>query len=349
MPLRKHRLGQLLTILILIMLTTTNAVFAKQKSVKPDAGNRLPTLMVAPKLPKDNLSGQHAGYFDLQLKKDKARSIAITVYNPTLKAVELELKAYAATTLDNASINYTGQQKTDTNLLKNPGLQYLDYPETITVPAGTQIEVPIKIKAQSKLFTGTKAIGFNLIAKTTDKKQTMTNQYDYGIAILLKGQKLQKTAYQKLKTNGITLQKGKTNNQIAMSLINQDALLLAPVDLDLKLTNANWGFINYQAKRTKRGIAPKTAFENAITFEKKVVDGAYDLTLKVKSQAYQQAIHKYVKIQNGKISYIQKNEYLMIKYRTFAIASGILVMILIIGSVVYRKKRGKRHDQKISE
>lgn len=335
--------GSWLLIALATVLLIASPVNAKAKAKKQNIPTESKaTFMLMPELPGDNLGGDHLGYFNLSMKKQKTREVRLKLFNPTSHSMTVYGQVKNATTNDNGSVDYLGTNRINTQLLPQPGS------ELVTVPKKTKLQpnetkwLTVKIKRGAQLFKGQKATAINLSAYQFNQNTTIKNHFVYAIGLILNGQKLAKTDYKKIESPKIKTRFVVKKAAISVRIDNPDPTYLTKATIDVTLQNKKWGLIKYQSSRKNRKIAPNSSFyDNLMLGGKRLVPGVYQMTLTVKSAQYQRTIHKYVKITKSDASYINRYNYEYLKNRNL-ILLGIVCLLVIIGTIVGFRFRRKR-------
>ncbi|KRL61632.1 WxL protein peptidoglycan domain-containing protein [Latilactobacillus fuchuensis] len=333
--------GQLIIGLgILLVMTGSVSAKAKKQSVEVPAESKA-TFMLMPELPKDNLGGEHLGYFNLKLKKGQKRTVRLKVFNPTSQALTIYGQVEDATTLDNGVVDYLGTKSIDRQLLPQPGSQLVQVPAKTTLPANATQWVTVTVQAPKNGFKGQKATAINLSANQIAKQTAVQNHYVYAIGLILNGQKLAKKAYQQIQSPGIKTRFVKQHRAaISVKIANPDPVYLKKAAIKVNLQNQKWSLIQYQQQWTNRKIAPSSSFYADVPLGgKRLVSGAYRLTLTVKSSGNTKTLHKYVQITKGQAHYINRYNYAYLKNRNVLIVSAVLLVGLIGGWLIYRKHK----------
>lgn len=309
------------------------------------------TFMLMPELPKDNIGGNHLGYFNLKLSADKTRQIRIKVYNPTDKVLSITSEVKDATTDDNGGIDYLGLHKIDRNLLPEVGNDIVKMPNNLKLKPNETKWVTIKINPGKKLFAGQKLMALNLSSAETDTKSSINNKFVYAIGLVLNGTDLKKKEYKTMLSDGIKTRIIKDHKAaISIKLKNPDPKFLSNVKVTASLQNDKWHMIHYDNELKNIKIAPNSSFyDDLLLSELRLVPGLYKMTLNVKTDEYTKTIHKYVKITSSDASYINRNNYEYLKFRNIILGVlGGLILIIIVTWLLIRRKRKRRLNAKIS-
>lgn len=326
----------------LLLPTVVQAKHKKQPTNIPEESKA--TFMLMPELPKDNLGGQQLGYFNLKLKANQKRVVRIKVYNPTDHSLNIYGQVVDATTNDNATINYLGQNKINTTLLTSPGSNQVTVPHKQVLPSKATKWITIKIHAPRQGFTGIKATAINLSANQFNQTATIRNTYRYAIGLIFNGRQLSKKHYQYLKSPNIKT-RFLANKKAAISIKtnNPDAIYLQNVKAQIALKNQKWGFITYNTTLKNGKIAPNSSFYiNLLLGGKRLVPGVYNMTMEVKSRQYTKTIHKYVAVTKSQARYINRYNAAYLRNRNLIIGCVVVILGLIITFMGFRLRKRKR-------
>ncbi|MSD84529.1 DUF3324 domain-containing protein [Lactobacillus curvatus] len=332
----------IMTTVCLTLILGSGAVQAAKKKTTTIPAENKATFMIMPELPTDNLSSAKAGYFNLHLKKHQKKTVRIKVYNPTNQAINIYGQVKDATTNDDATIDYLGTQKIDTQLLKHPGSELVSVPKKTVLPVGATKWITIKINNQSN-FRGIKATAINLSATQFNQSSAVKNAYRYAIGLILNGQSLPSKDYQylqspRIKTRFVANRKA----AISIRLNNPDPMYLQKAKMQVTLKNQKWHFIKYERTLKNGKIAPNSSFYlNLLLGGKRLVPGTYKMKLHIASKQYTKNINKYVVITKSQARYINRYNAAYQLYRNWILGSGLVVILIgsWIGFKVLRRKR----------
>lgn len=321
---------------------------AKKNTMKIPEENKA-TFMLMPELPKDNIGGDHLGYFNLQVEPGKERTVRIQVYNPTSAEIKVHGQITDATTNDNASIDYLGARKNNQQLLPHPGSRSVSVPKETKLPAGEYRWITIKVKTD-KSFKGAKATAIVLSAMDTNQKSAVNNAYKYAIGLILTGQKYPKQDYRYINSPTIKTRflKGK-KAAISVGVNNPDPMYLEKARINVKLQNQKWRFVQYKTTVKNGKVAPNTSFYvDSLLGGKRLVSGSYRMTMVIKNDHYTKTIHKYVLISQSEAKYINSLNAAYLRNRNLILGSivTILLIVVLVGLRIYWVKKRKRdlHD-----
>lgn len=326
---------------------TQESVFA-QKIVNDESKA---TFMLMPELPKDNIGGNHSGYFNLKLSANKTRRVRIKVFNPTGNILTITSEVKDATTDDNGGIDYLGLHQVNHKLLPKMGDSIVKIPKNIKLKPNETKWVTITIDPGKSLFKGQKLMALNLSSVETDTKSSVNNKFVYAIGLVLNGNDLKKNEYKMIASDGIKTRIIKDHKAaISIKIDNPDPEFLSNVKVTASLKNDKWGMIRYDNVLKNVKIAPNSSFyDDVLLKELRLVPGLYKMTLNVKTDKYTKTIHKYVKITSSDASYINRNNYAYLKFRNIILGVlGALILIIIVVWLLIRRKRKRKLDAKIS-
>lgn len=340
-----------LNFICLLSLAQIKPVVAKSQDISiPNEAKT--TFMLMPELPKDNLGGAHLGYFNLKLKSGQKKTVRLKVFNPTSQPLTIYGQVKDATTSDNADVDYLGTNQVDQQLLKHPGSQFVKLPSKTKLEPNTMQWLTVQIQAPKKLFKGQKATALNLSTTQLTKATAIENHYVYAIGLILNGQRLGPKDYRHLKTTGIKTRFIKQHRAvISVKIANPDPAYLQNVTVKLDLKNQKWPLIRYQHQQVKGKIAPSSSFYEDIPLGgKRLVPGAYQMTVIVRHAGHQQTIHKYVQISKDQARYINRYNYEYLKYRNLLLVGLLLISGMLGGGLIWiwRRKQQSALYNKIS-
>ncbi|MSD83888.1 DUF3324 domain-containing protein [Lactobacillus curvatus] len=334
--------------LVVIFMTNQSGVMAKAKRVEARKDQTTPvTVQVLPELPKDNIGGNHLGYYVLPMNNHRTRLETFKLFNPTNQDLKISFRVVDATTNDNGTVDYTGQNKIDTKILKQPGSKLIKTPKTLILAPNELKDVSFKINKIASNFKGQKATAINVLASgINSRKSSIQNQYNYAIGVILQGETLPKKELEKLKFSGIKVRL--TNNQkpaISVQLINPDATYLKNTKLKISLVNGKYSFFNYKSTQKELKVAPNSKFyEDILLGGKRLVPGIYKLNMTAISDQYQQTTSRYVKITKTQAQFINMNNYQYLKQKKRLIEIGIIVLVTILVGLLFYWIKVRRKD-----
>lgn len=328
-------------LLILVLLGLTFSL--SNKSVKAESTTTPADFSVQPILPSDNIGGQRMGYFNLP-DSQKKRMLQVKIFNNSDFPLEVQAKMANASTLTNGVVSYDSKYQPDAKLLGNPGTNYLSANSEINIAAKSSATFTITVKPFD--FKGMKAAAINFIGTPANQSSAIQNQYVYTVGIVLNGKNLTDQEIKKTRVQSISL--AKKAKEIKIELANPAAAYLMNEEVNAKLSSAQDLFFSYQKKRDNLKIAPSSKYNFTIPLKgEKLVSGAYKLQLQEKNDLYQQTIYKYVEVTPTKVRLITKQQYDFIRIRIYLII-GSLILVLIIGVIIWRKRR-KKNEELISK
>ncbi|XEO94587.1 WxL protein host-binding domain-containing protein [Latilactobacillus sakei] len=334
-------------VITVIFIVDSAEVSAKSNRIRAPKSQVEPiTVQVLPVLPSDNIGGSHLGYYVLPANKRKKRYEKLKLFNPTNQALKVRFRVVDATTNDNGSVDYTGQNKVDPTLLKEPGSELIKTPVAITLKPKQLKEVALEINQLASTFRGQKATAVNVLASGINNQQSsIQNQYNYAIGVILQGKSLSKKALKKLNLSGIKVRLiGNKKPAISIRLTNPDATYLKETKLTLRLVNQRYSFFNYQMTQKDLKIAPNSKFyEDVLLGGKRLVPGVYKLTMTTNNERYHWTTSQYVKITKNQARFINMNndQYLKKKKQLIEITISVL-MLSILMALFYRFRERKK-------
>lgn len=293
------------------------------------ASSQSTALLIRPILPADNLGGTKLGYFNLKTKQ-QGQTIKVHAFNPTNQPLTVKTKLVTAGTLDNGTVDYSGQSKIDRQLLPNPGTNYLKVARQTVIPAKTGVDLSVVV--QPFHFSGVKANALKITTTTPQTQNNIQNQYVYGIAIVLNGQPLAKPKQIKLVATQVTPRL--INQQHALlqvRLANQRAAYIHRSRVQVTLQNQRWRFIHYTKTRSAVSVAPNTAFNDQLPLAgKRLVPGTYRLKVKVNGQVQPQQIVKITAqaarlINQQNTAYQKRRQRYLIGAVSLVVVSGLIL------------------------
>lgn len=318
---------------------------AKHKGMKIPAESKA-TFMIMPELPKDNLGGDHLGYFNLQMKPGVQRSVRVQVYNPTDETIHIVGQIKDATTKENAEVDYYGSAKPNRNLLVDPGSRYVSVPKQTVLPAGATKWITINAKINHQ-FKGTKATAINLSAIQAHQKSAVKNAYRYAIGMVLTGQKVSSKAYHFIETPSIKTTFTKDQKAvIRVKVNNPDPMYLKHAQMKVKLQNDKWQFIQYAQTVENGKVAPSSDFNlDVLLGGKRLVAGTYRLTLTTKNDRYTKTVHRNVLITKTQAKYINRLNAAYLRNRNLILVGSTMVFIIIVGLISYSVRRARKRKR----
>lgn len=301
--------------------------------------------MVAPVIPKDNIGGQHLGYFNLKVSKGETKQITVQLVNPTAHNLIINIQTVSAQTNDNGSINYTNSKKEKSSLLADTGTDWVGVDKKIQLNSNSKKKIKLKIKIPAQGFIGQRALALNFIGIQDNKKSNVKNKYVYAIGLILNGQKSarQKNTNLTLNRCKIRLTPNTKKPAISVQIKNEAPYYHLNSDIKTTMVNQKWHFIQYNGELKGIKIAPSTQFyQDILLGGKRLNSGIYKLKMNIKTGKSRYSVYKYVRITHNQASFINRNNYLYLRYRNLIILT-ICIIISITGGLFYFKKR-RNHD-----
>ena len=307
------------------------------------------TFMVAPVLPADNIGGKQRGYFDLKLTAKQSRTMQVRLMNPTTHAVVVHSQVVNATTNDNGTIDYIGSHQIDPKLLTTPGNQWVTVTKKVTLAPHEERLLPVLIQAPNQPFEGQKALAINLTANQIDAKRAIKNQYTYALGLVLNGHQTSPKNREPLKLAQIKTRLTPTKRQPAISvkINNPTPYYHLQTTLAMTLTNQRWSLIQYHKPAIKVKITPNSGFYNDLLLGgKRLVPGVYRLQVTVNEGARKYQLKRYVQICHQQARFINRHNYIYLKYRNLIIVGLLLVILVMVGWLYWWKgsKNAKTHS-----
>lgn len=329
--------------LLILVVINIGLIGGTKQSVQAAASFEKATFMVAPVLPADNIGGKQRGYFNLKLAAKQQKTVQVRLMNPTPHPVVVHSRIVDATTNDNGTLDYIGTHQIDQKLLSTPGSQWVTVTKKVTLAPHEERLLPVTIKAPTRQFEGQKALAINLTANQINAKRAVKNQYTYALGLVLNGHQTSQKQRGSLKLAQIKTRLTPTKRQPAISvkINNPSPYYHLKTTLTMSLTNQRWSLIQYHKTRTKVKIAPNSGFYNDLLLGgKRLVPGVYRLKVTVNEGSRKYQMKHYVQISNQQARFINRHNYVYLKYRNLIII-GILLVILGIASLIYWWKGNK--------
>lgn len=335
---------RIISVLIVVLCLVISTQSARANRVKVQQTVPNVTFQILPELPKDNIGGQHLGYFNLKLKPNQTRKLRVKVLNPTDHEIKIDINTSNATMRD-LQPSYLSASDNDI-LLRKPLSRRISVLRHIKLAAGQQKWIIIKIRNDNN-FNGQQVAALNLISQN-NSKGAIHNRFVYTVAIVANGQNVKK--YQKLQIDNISMKTIDGHPNINLGFKNPDPIYLTNGTLKIELANQQWQFFKYWKVYHKVKIVPSIRFNSYFSFQKKkLVPGIYRLRFVFKNKKYQVTEYHYVKITRQNVSFISRRSAGYLVHRNQMIVMLLSLTLLISIIVIYLIKRERDKIEKSAQ
>ncbi len=142
----------------------------------------------------ENQIDKRKTYFDLQLVPDQEVELKAELRNDTEKEVKIDISVNSATTNSNVMVEYGKNEIEKDESLIFDLIDYVSYPETVTLEPKSVQTVVFHAKMPKDRFDGVLAGGITFKEIVTEKDQTenkdqslsIENEYAYTVALLMR-------------------------------------------------------------------------------------------------------------------------------------------------------------------
>lgn len=333
---------------ILITAFISTLVFAPLTTFADETNNAdNSSYTVAPVLPDKQKEDEH-GYFKLDWVPGTKEKIGINITNNYDKDKEFTISVNKAITNANAAIVYDVNDQTSNDSQSFNMQDVVKFPETVTVPANTEMVVDGYIEMPNENLSGSLMGGVYITEKSSEGEGQVVMKYSYAYPVILVGN--EPAPEEKIEFGEF---KFVTDDSDLLSLItpinNSNANIIRDVSIDFSLKNEN-GEEVFGINRSDVIFTPETMISYATLIDKELSAGVYTVDLKVsykneKGESMERTSSQEVKVDKKVIEEIETTQIrtgvIEHKKDNSKLIIGAVAAVLIVGItafVIYRKK-----------
>jgi hypothetical protein len=244
---------------------------------------------VSPVIPENQIE-KGKTYFDLMLEKGASQDIEVLLRNDKEEDIVVEAKIHSATTNLNGVVEYGDNDIQPDETLKYDMHEIAAVESEVTIPAKSEISLPIHIQMPEEEFKGLIAGGITLQEKEpADKKEnqegsgvSIQNKYSYVIAILLRGS--EEEVLPELQMNDAWPGQINARNVINFNLQNISPIYINNMKVDAQITEKGKTQVLYSSLKESLQMAPNTNFDYPIPLEgERIKAGDYTVNVVINS------------------------------------------------------------------
>ena len=328
---------------------------------------------VTPK-PSTNQIDKDKTYFDLLLAPNQEDTLTVDLRNDTDKKVVVEAHINSATTNNNGVVEYSKNDiKTDKSLKYNMK-DYVEAPEQITLEPQSAAEYKVKIHMPNEKFDGVIAGGITFKEKTAEGTENMSdendkglaikNEYSYVVALLMR--QATDNGSPDLKLQSVTPNQRNARNVIQGNLQNPNATYLNQLATKATITKKGSSEALYTDDQAEMQMAPNSNFNLSVplkgerlkagkytmkieAYGQKDSDGTFNFkekdSQKEENFRYHWSLEKDFEIKADEAKKLNDSDVTIKKdYTWLYILIGILLLVLIILFIVWRKRKNDKKD-----
>ena len=236
----------------------------------------------------ENQIDKRKTYFDLQLVPDQEVELKAELRNDTEKEVKIDISVNSATTNSNVMVEYGKNEIEKDESLIFDLIDYVSYPETVTLEPKSVQTVVFHAKMPKDRFDGVLAGGITFKEIVTEKNQTenkdqslsIENEYAYTVALLMR-QTLNEVA-PNLVLHEVKPDQINARNVILANVQNDQKTYINQVVIETKITKKGHSEVLYQEVKEGLQIAPNTNFSFPTALNgQPLTPGEYHLTMTI--------------------------------------------------------------------
>lgn len=236
----------------------------------------------------ENQIDKRKTYFDLQLVPDQEVELKAELRNDTEKEVKIDISVNSATTNSNVMVEYGKNEIGKDESLIFDLIDYVSYPETVTLEPKSVQTVVFHAKMPKDRFDGVLAGGITFKEIVTEKDQTenkdqslsIENEYAYTVALLMR-QTLNEVA-PNLVLHEVKPDQINARNVILANVQNDQKTYINQVVIETKITKKGHSEVLYQEEKEGLQIAPNTNFSFPTALNgQPLTPGEYHLTMTI--------------------------------------------------------------------
>lgn len=309
---------------------------------------------VTPEIPKFQVDKEKT-YFDIKLATNQEETLDVTLKNQTKKPVIVEVTLNRATTNVNGIVEYgKGKFNEDTSLLHDiEQLVVMDQPE-VTIEAGSEKVVKLRVKSPKEDFPGVLAAGLTFKEKTldeeTEKGQGMAikNEYAYVVALVIHGNTPQKDIPSELVLNKVEAGQVNVRNVIFANLQNPKAKYLNKLKIEAKIYKKNSDKVVYSSSQDEMQMAPNSNFDYPIHLKgERLEAGKYTLKIHGISKEDEWDFEKDFTITREEAKkYNEKDVTIKPDYTWWYVAGAVIGVVLLQLIMMFLVKKRRKINQK---
>lgn len=328
---------------------------------------------VTPKASENQIDKQKT-YFDLLLAPNQEDTLTVDLRNDTDKEVVVEAQINSATTNGNGVVEYSKNEIKPDKTLKYDLKDYVEAPEEITLKPQSAAEYKVKIHMPNEKFAGVIAGGITFKEKTDDKTAASSdkndkglaikNEYSYVVALLMR--QTTDNGDPDLKLQSVNPNQRNARNVIQGNLQNPNATYLNQLATKTTITKKGSSTALYTDNQADMQMAPNSNFNLSVPLKgDRLKSGKYTMKIEAygqKDQAgtyafkekdsekeekyrYHWSLEKDFEIKADVAKKLNDSDVTIKKdYTWIYILIGVLLLVLIILFLVWRKKKNDKKD-----
>lgn len=208
----------------------------------------------------DTQKATSKSYFDFELLPNTNQQIEIEIENKSSEKKSYSIQVNTATTNINGVIDYTESDRKPDSTLKIGLGDIVTVADSVTVPAGENLRVPIELKMPNQQFEGILLGGITVVeAEEEQTEQQISNRYSYSVAIVLsQGDKIPEV---ELDLTGVPISQINRRNVISATIQNSTAAIANDLSVDAKIYRKGQDSPLFHRKESGMRMAPNSNFD----------------------------------------------------------------------------------------
>lgn len=314
---------------------------------------------VTPNLPQSQIDKNNS-YFDLKLAPDAVESATVSLRNDTNENLIVSVVASRATTNHAGVVQYSSTVDSDLKEKLDSSYQYditkmISVPKEVTIPAKSQIEVPVKIQMPNKEFSGVLAGGLtfkqiNVKEKKSSGQANIINRYAYTVGITLRNSTQQVTP--KLSLGKIEAAQLNYRNTIIANIHNKSSMYINSVAVNGFITKKNKSkklyTVSYLVNKNSDGkqIAPNSVYGIPFYLKgSKFKAGHYSLDLTIQSKGHRWHFVKNFTIVSNKADKYNNTDVDILHINWWLVLAIIIILGLMLWLFIVLLRRKKKKEE----
>ncbi|CAD5897490.1 conserved exported hypothetical protein [Carnobacterium maltaromaticum] len=288
-----------------------------------------------------------SSYFDVTVTLGDEQIFTIVIENNTTEEKEYKIEPGTAVTNSNGVIEYSKKNsKKDTTLINNFE-DLISDAQTVKLAANEKKQVDFVFEVPNEKFDGILLGGF--VVTPIEKKnsnQPIINVYTHTIAAVIRESSA--PVEPELKLNKIKVGQINYHNVIQSEIQNKKPMIMSKLKIESVITKKGESKVLYEESKENFKMAPNSTLNYPISIKEKFTAGDYTVHINASNQDENWKFTKNFTINEEKkqelnAKTIDSDNHYNYVYMILALAAFIL---LVIGIIVYMKKKEKGHSER---
>lgn len=297
----------------------------------------------------EGFSGKDRGYFELNTDPKLVYDLTVEVVNNSSQDLKIEVTTGNASTTSSGSIDYCNYFETDESL-KYPITDYIEFENSIDIPANTIKDYSFKVSAPEKIFPGSIVGAINFRDITDELKHhdldnesaniEILNQYQYTVPIVIKSNGWEKEVLPDYELVGIEPVLNVNRAAIVVNVRNRAPILAGDIIFNGEIKQENTDITVFSVENKEIEMAPNSLMGYSFVDEEGygLLPGDYifngNLTHRDETWEFEQKF----KIEKKDATDINRNstnqQFKIEKSTNLRIGIMVLVAIIILGILI---------------